>query len=59
MFPFFARLPFHLPYHSTVNTGDWTCSHDTGHIWEEILPHPLETMSLILKGLERQSSSLS
>jgi WD40 repeat protein len=32
----------------------WTCSHDTGHIWEEILPHPSESMSLTLKDLERQ-----
>jgi putative ABC transport system substrate-binding protein len=35
-------------------TTTWTCSHDTGHIWEEILPHPSESMSLILQALERQ-----
>src|SRR5215467_11970491 len=34
---------------------DWTCSHDTGHIWEEILPHPFESMSRTLKDLERQA----
>ena len=33
----------------------WTCSHDTGHIWEEILPHPSESMSRTLKDLERQA----
>ena len=33
----------------------WTCSHDTGHIWEEILPHPSESMSWTLKDLERQA----
>ena len=37
----------------------WTCSHDTGHIWEEILPHPSESMSLILQALERQRSAVS
>jgi hypothetical protein len=31
----------------------WTCSHDTGHIWEEILPHPSESMVFILKDLRR------
>ena len=36
-------------------TADWTCSHDTGHIWEEILPHPSESMSRTLKDLERQA----
>jgi hypothetical protein len=33
----------------------WTCSHDTGHIWEEILPRPSESMSRTLKDLERQA----
>ena len=33
----------------------WTCSHDTGHIWEEILTHPSESMSRTLKDLERQA----
>ena len=33
----------------------WTCSHDTGHIWEEILPHPSESISWTLKDLEQQS----
>jgi hypothetical protein len=37
----------------------WTCSHDTGHIWEAILPHPSESMSLILQALERQRSAVS
>jgi hypothetical protein len=36
-----------------VFVGQWTCSHDTGHIWEAILPHPSESMSLILHALER------
>src|SRR6516165_4495086 len=35
--------------------SSWTCSHDTGHIWEEILPHPSELMSRTLKDLERQT----
>lgn len=37
----------------------WTCSHDTGHIWEEILPHPSESMLLILKDLRRQQFAVS
>jgi hypothetical protein len=37
------------------DAGYWTCSHDTGHIWEEILPHPSELMSRTLKDLERQT----
>ena len=24
-----------------VNTPYWVCSHDSGHIWEEIFPHPM------------------
>jgi hypothetical protein len=32
----------------------WTCSHDTGHIWEAILPHPSEAIELIFKDLDRQ-----
>jgi hypothetical protein len=36
----------------------WTCSHDTGHIWEEIFPHPSEPMLLILKDLRQQQSDL-
>ncbi len=32
----------------------WICSHDSGHIWEEILPHPSELMLKIFKELERQ-----
>jgi len=36
----------------------WTCSRDTGHIWEEILPHPSESMSWTLKDLERQAFTI-
>jgi hypothetical protein len=51
----------HLDYGSEVVIGkkQWTCSHDTGHIWEAILPHPSESMSLILQALERQRSAVS
>src|SRR5438128_10105572 len=44
---------FHVQ-HALGKAVSWTCSHDTGHIWEEILPHPSESRSLILKALERQ-----
>src|SRR5881275_2627722 len=44
---------FHVQ-HELGKAVSWTCSHDTGHIWEEILPHPSESRSLILKALERQ-----
>ena len=27
-----------------LGTGDWTCSHDSVHMWEEILPHPLSAV---------------
>jgi len=37
----------------------WTCSHDTGHIWEVILPHPSISMLLNLKDLQPRQSTLS
>ena len=41
-----------------LHAAVWTCSHDTGHIWEEILPHPSESMSRTLKDLERQACTV-
>ena len=29
----------HLPGRRQVVLTDWICSHDTGHMWEEISPH--------------------
>jgi hypothetical protein len=37
----------------------WTCSHDTGHIWEVILPHPSTSMLLVFKDLQPRQSTLS
>src|SRR4030095_10340542 len=36
----------------------WTCSQDTGHIWEEVLPRPSESVSRTLKELERQACTV-
>ena len=29
--------------------GDWICSHDTGHMWEESSPHPVLTRFMRLQ----------
>src|SRR4030095_14023864 len=44
-----------VKYSPQLEEAFWTCSHDTGHIWEEILPRPSESMSRTLKDLERQA----
>ncbi len=41
-----------------VATG-WTCSHETGHIWEVILPDPSISMLLLFKDLQPSQSPLS
>ena len=41
-----GKLRFHfLPAHC----GHWICSHDTGHMWEEISPQPVLTRFMRLQ----------
>jgi len=37
----YTTILSHFPawYHTTSDLREWICSHDTGHMWEEISPH--------------------